>query len=177
MTREVSRTMRGSGPGGSRRLFLLAAAGAILEARARAADGGPTPGPRDACPVCGMLVSKYPSWLAIVEQEDGKALFFDGAKDLFKYLLDVRKYGATLRAQGVARRWVTELYGLTRIDARKAFYVVGSDVLGPMGHELVPLASLEEAREFLGDHKGRRIMTFGEVDRDLARKLDEGRFD
>jgi nitrous oxide reductase accessory protein NosL len=31
--------------------------------------------------------------------------------------------------------------------------VIGSDVLGPMGHELVPHDSSEEAREFMADHK------------------------
>ena len=32
-----------------------------------------------------------------------------------------------------------EYYSLTRIDARAAWYVIGSGVVGPMGHELIPL--------------------------------------
>ena len=47
---------------------------------------------------------------------------------------------------------VTEYYGVTRIDARTAWYVIGSDMLGPMGHELVPLAIQAEAEGFLKDH-------------------------
>lgn len=72
---------------------------------------------------------------------------------------------------------MTEYYGLTRVDARTAFYLVGSDVLGPMGHELVPLASREEAEEFLADHKGRLILRFDDVTVDTPGKLDSKRFD
>ena len=170
--------MSESGPGGGRRSFLLAAVVLVLSRETRGADGAPPrPGPRDLCPVCGMLVAKYPNWVAIVEHEDGRAWFFDGAKDLFKYLFDIPKYGRSGKSAGIARRWVTEFYGLRRIDAGKAFYVVGSDVMGPMGHELVPLASRVEAEEFLADHKGRRILTFTEVGRDLLDKIDAGRFD
>ena len=49
--------------------------------------------------------------------------------------------------------------------------------MGPMGHELIPLASRADAEEFLGDHQGRRILRFDEVGRALPEKLDVGRFD
>ena len=54
--------------------------------------------------------------------------------------------------------------------------VVGSDVLGPMGHELVPFVSENDAREFLEDHDGVRILRFDDIDPDLLRDLDRGRF-
>jgi copper chaperone NosL len=52
----------------------------------------PAPGPRDTCPVCGMFVAPYPFWVATVLWRDGKAVHFDGAKDFFKYLQDLKKY-------------------------------------------------------------------------------------
>jgi hypothetical protein len=52
----------------------------------------PAPGPRDTCPVCGMFVAPYPYWVATVLWRDGTAVHFDGAKDFFKYLLDLKKY-------------------------------------------------------------------------------------
>lgn len=160
--------------------FLVAVAAMVLSSSllARGASNAPpTPGPRDVCPVCGMLVAKYPNWVAIMELEDGKPSFFDGAKDLFKYFFELRKEGGGRKPLRISRLWVTEYYGLTRVDARTAFYVVGSDVLGPMGHELVPLASREEAEEFLADHKGRRILRFDDVTVDTPGKLDSKRFD
>lgn len=137
----------------------------------------PDPGARDMCPVCGMVVSKYPAWTASVTFRDGHSHFFDGAKDLFKYLLDQSRYAPDHQVRDIAAIGVTEYYGLKRIDARQAWYVVGSDVLGPMGHELIPLASRADAEEFLADHKGRRILRFGEIQRGLPEKLDAGRFD
>ena len=124
-----------------------------------------------------MLVAKYPNWVAILQVEDAPVRFFDGAKDLFKFLFELRKSHGGRPAPRIARIWVTEYYGLTRVDARTAFYVVGSDVLGPMGHELVPLSSREEAEEFLSDHKGRRILRFDDVTVDTPGKLDSKRFD
>ncbi|MBM4180034.1 MAG: nitrous oxide reductase accessory protein NosL [Betaproteobacteria bacterium] len=138
--------------------------------------GSPEPKPRDLCPVCGMVVSKYPAWIASVVYKDGHAHHFDGAKDLFKYLFDVQRYARGHRREDIARIGVTEYYGLKRVDARQAWYVIGSDVLGPMGHELIPLASREDAEEFLRDHRGRRILRFDEVTRDLPGRLDAGRF-
>jgi hypothetical protein len=77
----------------------------------------------------------------------------------------------------IAGIWVTEFYGLTRIDARQAFYVVGSDTLGPMGNEFVPLATRADAEDFLKDHKGRRIIGFAQATPELAARLDQGSFD
>lgn len=141
-----------------------------------ASQSPPRPGPKDLCPVCGMLVSKYPNWVAIILYKDGHAHHFDGAKDMFKFWHDPAKYAAGHRRENMATIWVTDFYGLQRVDARKAFYVTGSDVLGPMGHEFVPLANRDDALEFLKDHKGRRILGFDDVVRGMPEQLDEGRF-
>ena len=72
---------------------------------------------------------------------------------------------------------MTEYYGVTRIDARAAWYVIGSDTLGPMGHELVPLTTQAEADDFLKDHKGKRIVRFDDVTPALLENLDHGKFE
>lgn len=51
------------------------------------------------------------------------------------------------------------------------------DVLGPMGHELIPLLSKEDADELLTDHKGSRVIHFDQVKTELLLKLDEGKFE
>ncbi len=123
----------------------------------------PAPGPDDRCAVCGMFPAKYPKWSATVLFEDGHADHFDGPKDLFKYLLDMEKYAKGRVADDIKGVGVTDYYEVERIDARLAFYVVGSDVLGPMGHELLPLAARPAAEEFMRDHEGKRILSFDEV--------------
>lgn len=137
-----------------------------------AAQAPPKPGAKDLCAVCGMLVAKYPNWVATVVWKDGHAHHFDGAKDMFKFLLDLAKYAPGHRREDIAGIFVTDFYNLQRIDARKALFVVGSDVLGPMGHELVPLANRADADDFLKDHKGKRVFAFDQVTRELTVGLD-----
>lgn len=137
----------------------------------------PNPGPQDTCPVCGMFVAKYPAWIATVLYKDDHAHYFDGAKDLFKYLLDMPKWAPGDNREDIRSVSVTEYYSLTRISAQKAWYVIGSDILGPMGHELIPLETQADAEEFLADHDGKRILRFKDVTLDLLKRLDAGRFE
>jgi len=135
-------------------------------------SGTVAPSGKDKCPVCGMFVYKYPGWLARMYLADGSTEFFDGAKDLFKYYFNIRKYSPHRSRKDTRTILVMEYYGMDFLDARKAFFVIGSDVYGPMGHELIPLANLEDARTFMKDHKGKRILTFGEITPAVISTLD-----
>lgn len=137
----------------------------------------PSPGPRSVCPVCGMFVTKYPDWIATVLFTDGHADHFDGAKDLFKYILDLQKYAPGRSRSDVVGMGVTDYYTVKLVDATQALYVVGSDVYGPMGHEFVPHPTQADADEYLNDHKGRRIVTFDMVTPALVSNLDIGVFE
>lgn len=150
---------------------LLALCSAVAAAQAL-----PKPGARDLCPVCGMLVSKYPNWAATVVWKDGRAHHFDGAKDLFKFLIDLPSFAPGRGREDMNTIVVTDFYNLAKVDARQAWYVSGSDVLGPMGHELVPLATRADAEEFRKDHKGGRILRFDEVTAKTITQLDGGKF-
>ena len=141
-----------------------------------ALSGIPKPDARDLCPVCGMIVSKYPNWTATVLYKNGHAHHFDGAKDMFKYLQDLPKYAPGHRQEDIRAIAVTDFYNLGKADARQAFFVIGSDVLGPMGHEFVPLANRTDAEEFLRDHKGKRALAFDQVTAQLVDQVDNGRF-
>ncbi|KQB11553.1 nitrous oxide reductase accessory protein NosL [Rhodobacter capsulatus] len=137
----------------------------------------PKPGPRDTCPVCGMFVARYPDWIATLVFADGVAFHFDGPKDCFKFLNDMPRYAAGRRRDQITAMGVTDYYGLRPIAAETALYAIGSDVLGPMGHDFVPLASDAEAADFMRDHAGKRLLRFADVPADLPAKLDEGRFE
>ncbi len=131
----------------------------------------------DRCPVCGMFPARYHEWLATIEFRDGTAVYFDGAKDMFKFWLNMKKYDTKGHTQkDVKTMGVTGYYATEMIDARKAYYVIGSDVLGPMGHELIPHPDLYDAKEFMKDHHGKAIVRFQDVDMDMLKGLDEGRF-
>ena len=138
-----------------------------------AAEGGaPKPTARDKCPVCGMFVSKYPDWTTAILFKDGSHVFFDGAKDMFKYLLDSKRYDPAKKTEDIQAIMVMDYYGLSWIDARRAWYVLGSDVFGPMGRELIPLEKEADAKEFMKDHKGIQIIRFPEVNMGVIKTLD-----
>lgn len=130
------------------------------------------PLPGEKCPVCGMFVARYPDWVAGVRFTGGDRVLFDGAKDLFKFLLKYEDYGAVARRTDVASIVVTDYYTLRPVEARAAWYVTGADVLGPMGDELVPFGRRQDAEEFQRDHRGQRLLRFDEVTRPLLKALD-----
>jgi nitrous oxide reductase accessory protein NosL len=132
----------------------------------------PKPSAKDKCPVCGMFVAKYPDWLAAVRLRDGSHVYFDGAKDMFKYLLDPKKYDPARKQGDIQAAAVMDYYRLDWIDARQAWYVLGSDVYGPMGRELIPLEREADAREFMKDHKGLKIIMYSDVTPEVIKTLD-----
>lgn len=130
------------------------------------------PGPKDKCPVCGMFVSKYHDFIAQLSLRDGTKLYFDGAKDLFKFRLDMQRYLPGKSEKEIVAVYVKEYYSLSPVDALKAYYVLGSDVYGPMGKELIPFREKKEAQEFMKDHRGKRIVRFDEVTATMLKELD-----
>lgn len=129
------------------------------------------PGEKDRCPVCGMFVAPYPEWIGQVRHGDGTTVFFDGCKDLFKYLLSVDRSAPGRGRKTVAAVFVTNYYDGEIIAARTAFFVFGSDVMGPMGPELVPHRTLDAAEDFMEDHNGLGIVGFDEVTEAVLREL------
>lgn len=130
------------------------------------------PGPRDKCPVCGMFVAKYPDFIAQAVFRDGAVFHFDGVKDLMKFYFRLDRYSPGRKEADIASIWVTDYYRMSLIDGRRAHYVIGSDVYGPMGKELIPFEKKAEAEEFLRDHRGERIIPFDAITPDLIRRLD-----
>jgi nitrous oxide reductase accessory protein NosL len=126
----------------------------------------------DKCPVCGMFVAKYPDFLAQIVFKDGSYAVFDGVKDMMKYYLDLAKYNPSKKVEDIDSIVVTDYYGLKPIDGRKAYYVTGSDVYGPMGHELIPFEKEDDANEFMTDHLGKSLMRLDGVTADLLKSMD-----
>jgi len=112
----------------------------------------------EKCPVCGMFVYKYPRWAAQIWFKDKKHYSFDGVKDLTKYFRANKE-----QQKEIEKILVTDYYKQTAIDGLKAYYVIGSDVYGPMGEEAIPFEDEDDAKNFLKDHRGKKILKFKEV--------------
>ena len=90
------------------------------------------------CPVCNMKVDSNPVGTAAVVFKDGKVVPFDGPGDLFKYLLDPKKYG--FDSANIKGIFVTDYGSKKFVDGKGAFFVVGSEVKGLMGSDPLPFA-------------------------------------
>ncbi len=121
------------------------------------------------CPVCGMFIYKYPHWAAVMDI-DGKKYFFDGVKDMMKYYIFDGDF--PYNRKDIKSMLVTDFYTLNAIDAKSAYYVIGSNVYGPMGHELIPFKDLKSAKEFMAEHNGEKIVKFDEITDKLIIELD-----
>jgi len=119
-----------------------------------------------------MFVAKYPDFLAQILFKDGSSVFFDGTKDMFKYYLNLKKYQPTRNVSDIDSIYVTNYYDLTLTDGRSAYFVLGSDVYGPMGRELIPFKKEVDANEFKKDHQGKSVLKFGEVTYEMVKSLD-----
>lgn len=121
------------------------------------------------CPVCGMFVAKYPKWAALIDVE-GKKHYFDGVKDMMKFYIFDADF--PYNRSNITHIEVTDFYTLQAIDAKEAFYVIGSDVYGPMGNELIPFLNEEAAQNFMTDHRGKKTIRFKEITPQLVMGLD-----
>ncbi len=131
----------------------------------------------EKCPVCGMYTYKYPRWAAQIFYEEGeqkKHWSFDGVKDLMKFYFDPLRWGnyKIAKKENIVKILVTDYYSQKGIDGTKAYYVIRSDVYGPMGHELIPFESLSDAQTFKKDHFGKKIIQFSDILEDEVYQLD-----
>jgi copper chaperone NosL len=142
---------------------------------AGSAQAAPAEGvdPSVRCAVCGMFVAKYDNWLAQIRLADETVMYFDGVKDLLVFYFDPGGYSKAA-PKDIKEIWVKDYYSLQWLDGRSAFYVMGSDVYGPMGKEFIPFATREAAYSFLQDHKGEKILVFSEITNDLVQSMRAG---
>jgi len=126
----------------------------------------------EKCPVCGMFVYKYPNWVAEIVVNKGHFVF-DGVKDMMKFYFEPQKYKKELKADDFLNILVTDYYTLKSIDGKKAFYVYGSRIFGPMGKELIPFNTLNDAKAFMEDYGGKKVLRFDEITPDIIKSLDE----
>lgn len=121
----------------------------------------------DRCATCGMEPYKYPKWKSEILIKDGKYIPFDSPKCMFKYYLNMKDKN---RINSI---YVTDYYRLKIIDAKNAYFVIGSDIYGPMGNDIIPIDGKKEAEEFIKDHNGKKVLKFDEINKDVISEIEE----
>jgi nitrous oxide reductase accessory protein NosL len=118
----------------------------------------------DKCPVCGMFLYKYPRWVARIVYHD-KSLSFDGVKDMMKYYFKHKS--------NIKDILVQDYYTQKTINAKDAYFVIGSDVYGPMGNELIAFETKKSANRFALDHRATKVLPFAKITESEVLGLDE----
>lgn len=127
----------------TRRAFLIALVVATAGCRGK---------PEERCATCGMRIDEASTFRAELDTPQG-SLRFDSPRCALVARHD--RGGGTLH--------VREFYSGESRDGASVVFVEGSDVLGPMGKDLVPV---EEAKadKFKKDHGGTRVMKLAEAE-------------
>lgn len=114
------------------------------------------------CPLCGMYPARYPLFNCQLIFEDHTYEAFDSAEGLLIYLLfpDKTDHKAKPYHQIYFKDYLNERW----VDAKNTYFVVGSEILGPMGIEFVAFSSEKDAQQFLKAEQGKQIVHFNQVD-------------
>jgi nitrous oxide reductase accessory protein NosL len=127
---------------------------ALAAALASCSGDGAAQSQPSRCDNCGMRIDPASGWRAGGVSNTGEAVAFDTPKCMFRYH---HQHG------GVGRPWAIEYYSQERRPAADLFYVLGTDLEGPMGRDLVPVEGREAAQRLMRDHHGERVLAFDEV--------------
>jgi len=139
------------------------------------------------CPVCGMVIGGKDAQGVTVTYKDGRvvgfggvaaAVFkdghvvgFEGARCMFIYNSMPQKYNVDVA--DITHQYVTDFVIKKMIELSKAFLVLGSNVKGPMGYDLIAFTNREEAAKFASENDGKWIVQLHEVAR--AAKEEAGK--
>lgn len=126
------------------------------------------------CPVCGMYPYRTPQWTAQIVFNDQSASSFDSPVDLFRFLGNMALFDKQHKAADIGAIYVADYNTKTLSDAKKAFFVLGSKALGPMNDANLPAFATREAADALVKAQGGKVLTFGEVTRDVIKSLNSG---
>ncbi len=110
------------------------------------------------CQHCGMPSQSYPLWHAkIILASQNNTYWFCSPRCMFS------RYHKHMKPTEAKEIWVKDYYTQKFISAKTAFFVVNSQILGPMGADLVPFSEQKDAQAFVQEHQGKAIFSFQDV--------------
>ena len=141
------------------------------------------------CPVCSMIVGgpegqgvtvSYRKGrvvgfggVAATVFKDGKVVGFDGARCLFVYNSIPSKYGVDVA--DMKDQFVSDFLSKKMIKVEDAFLVLGSNVKGRMGYEMIPFTNKQEASKFASTHDGKWIVQLHSIVRGKQSKKEDAK--
>jgi len=127
-----------------------------------------------SCLVRHLKVYENPTWIAKIELQNGKEVFFCSPKSMFEFYFRPGKWFdiGVKSEKDFKYIYVTDFKTLKPIKAKGAFYIYGTNVTSPAGDDLVAFNSYTDAEEFSKKHNGKRILGFRDVSDALIRLIN-----
>ena len=124
--------------------------------------------------VRNLKVYKYPQWIAKVTTSKKKDIYFSSPKSLFEFYFLFKKWPEfdVKSVDDMENIYVTDYKTFDAIDARRAYYVYGSNVTSISGDDLVSFKNEYDAKEYMKNHNGKRIFRFSQVKHQLIQLLN-----
>jgi nitrous oxide reductase accessory protein NosL len=115
------------------------------------------------CPLCKMYPARYPKFNCQIIFKDGSYEAFDSTIGLLVYLHFPDKTGKTLKP--VTGIYFKDYLKGGWLEADKTFFVIGSEIRGPMGIQFLPVDSEQAAADLKNQAQGKDIVHFIKVNR------------
>lgn len=127
----------------------------------------------NGCAVCGMIIVDFPGAKAQIHYRKGKYSPFCSTLDMFLFYLQPDRPAdiVAIYVNDMGKADATHPKGHW-IDAEKALYVQGGDIMGPMGEALVPFGERKDAEGYREKHGG-KIIAFTDVTMDMLRPAEK----
>ena len=125
----------------------------------------------DECHLCGMLITRFDGPKGeVFRKETGEQVFkFCSTRDMFSYYLDPenKRNVAQMMVHDMSKMpWGSEgIDDKYFIDAKTAWYVMGSEKTGAMGDTLASFSKQNDAQAFATEFGG-KVISFADINYD-----------
>jgi len=119
--------------------------------------------PNKRCPLCKMYPARYPKFNCQIVFKDGSYEAFDSTIGLLVYLHFPDKTGKTLKP--ITGIYFKDYLKGGWLEADQTFFVVGSEIRGPMGIQFLPVDSEQAAADLKNQAQGKEVVHYKNLNR------------
>ncbi len=119
----------------------------------------------DECHLCGMMITEFPGPKGeVYRKEDSSVKKFCSTRDMLSYYLDPenKRNVSQLFVHDMSKMPWGKINDSYFIDAKKAWFVVGSSKMGAMGKTLASFSKKDDAQAFAKEFGG-KVLAFKQI--------------
>jgi len=118
-------------------------------------------------------LKEYKRFICEAKLQNGKTVQFVAIKSMIQVYWHQRHFfKVKLISAKIKDMYVQDFRTGEKINAKTAFYVIGSSIVGPNGANLIPFKSIKSAKLFEKEYGGSKILSFKDLSLRLIELLD-----